>query len=45
MVEILFKLFVWNSNGELGRTITILSPSWNSRIVAILIVSEQQICV
>jgi hypothetical protein len=45
MVEILFGLFIWNSNGELRRTITILSPLWNSRITAILTISEQQICV
>jgi 2-C-methyl-D-erythritol 4-phosphate cytidylyltransferase len=45
MVEILFKLFIWNSNGELRRTTTISSLSRNSKIDVILIVSEQQICI
>jgi hypothetical protein len=43
MVEILFGLFVWNSNGELRKTTTISSPPWNSRITNILTISEQQI--
>jgi hypothetical protein len=45
MEGILFGLFVWNSNGELRRTTTISSPSWNSRITAIFTVLEQQICI
>jgi hypothetical protein len=45
IVEILFELFVENSNGELIRTTTILSPPWNSRITTILTVPEQLICV
>jgi hypothetical protein len=45
MVEILFGLFIWNSNGELRRTTTISSPPWNSRIAVILTISEQRICV
>jgi hypothetical protein len=45
MVEILFGLFIENSNGELRRTLAILSSPQNSRIAAILTVSEQQICV
>jgi hypothetical protein len=45
MIEILFGLFVGNSNGKLRRTAVILSSSQNSRITSILIVPEQQICV
>jgi hypothetical protein len=45
MVEILFGLFVWNSNGELRKTIVILSSPQNNIITVILIVSEQQIYV
>jgi hypothetical protein len=45
MVEILFGLFVENSNGELRRTTIILSLPQNSRITTILTVSEQQIYV
>jgi hypothetical protein len=43
MVEILFELFVENSNGELRKTVVILFSSQNSRIIIILAVSEQQI--
>jgi hypothetical protein len=42
MVEILFELFVGNSNGELRRTTTILSSPQNNRITTILTISEQQ---
>jgi hypothetical protein len=45
MVEILFGLFVGNSNGELIRTTTISSPPRNNRITVIPTVPEQQICV
>jgi hypothetical protein len=45
MVEILFGLLVWNSNGELRRTAAIPSPSRYSGIAAIFTVSKQQICV
>jgi hypothetical protein len=45
MVEILFGLFVGNSNGKLRRTGVISSLLHNSRIVVILTVSKQQICV
>jgi hypothetical protein len=45
MVEILFGLFVGNSNGELRRIAAIPSSPQNSRITAILTVPEQQICV
>jgi hypothetical protein len=45
MVEILFELFVENSNEELRRTTIILLSSQNNRILTILTVSEQQICV
>jgi hypothetical protein len=45
MVEILFGLFVGNSNEELRRTVIISSSPQNSRITVILIVLEQQICV
>jgi hypothetical protein len=40
MVEILFGLFVGNSNGELRKTTTISSSSHNSRITIILTVPE-----
>jgi hypothetical protein len=40
MVEILFGLFVGNSNGELRRTSVILSSPYNNRITAILTVPE-----
>jgi hypothetical protein len=40
MIEILFELFVWNSNGELRRITVISSLPWNSKIVTILTVSE-----
>jgi hypothetical protein len=39
MVEILFGLFVGNSNGELRRTTTILSSPQNNRITTILTIS------
>jgi hypothetical protein len=45
MIEILFGLFVENSNGELRRTIVILLSPHNSKIAVILTVSEQQIYV
>jgi hypothetical protein len=45
MVEILFRLFISNSNRELRRTAAISSPLRNSRKIVILTVSEQQICV
>jgi hypothetical protein len=45
MVEILFGLFVENSNGELRRTTTIPSSPQNNIITIILTISEQQICV
>jgi hypothetical protein len=45
MVKILFELFVGNSNGELRRTAVIPSSPQNSRIVAILTVPEQHICI
>jgi hypothetical protein len=45
MVEILFGLFVGNSNGELRRTTVISSSPQNSRIAVILTVPEQQIYV
>jgi hypothetical protein len=45
MVEILFGLFVGNSNGVLRRTTIIPSSPQNSKIAVILTVSEQQICV
>jgi hypothetical protein len=45
MIEILLGLFVENSNEELRRTTIISSSPQNSRITAILIVPEQQICV
>jgi hypothetical protein len=41
MIEMLFELFVYNSNEELRRITVISSPSQNSRIIAILTVSEQ----
>jgi hypothetical protein len=41
MVEILFGLFVENSNGELRRTIVISSSPQNNRIAIILTVPEQ----
>jgi hypothetical protein len=43
MVEILFGLFVENSNEELRRTSAILFSSQNSKITVILTISEQQI--
>jgi hypothetical protein len=43
MIGMLFGLFVWNSNGELRKTVVILSPI-RSRIAVILIVPKQQIC-
>jgi hypothetical protein len=43
MVEILFVLFVENSNGELRRTIAIPSSPHNSRIIAIR--SFRAICI
>jgi hypothetical protein len=45
IVEILFGLFVGNSNEELRRTTVISLSSHNSKIVAILTVPEQQICI
>jgi hypothetical protein len=45
MVEILFGLFVGNNNGDLRRATAIPSSPQNSKIAAILIVPEQQICV
>jgi hypothetical protein len=45
MVEIFFGLFVGNSNGELRRTATIPSSPQNSKIIVILTVPEQQICI
>jgi hypothetical protein len=45
MVEILFGLFVGNSNGELRRITVISSSPQNSRITVILTVPEQQIYV
>jgi hypothetical protein len=41
MVEILFELFVRNSNEKLRRTTVISFSSQNNRIIVILIVSEQ----
>jgi hypothetical protein len=41
IVEMLFGLYIWNSNGELRRTTTILSPTQNSRIIVILTVPKQ----
>jgi hypothetical protein len=41
MVEILFGLFVGNSNGELRRTAAIPSSSQNSKIAVILTIPEQ----
>jgi hypothetical protein len=41
MVEILFGLFVENSNGELRRTTAISSSPHDSRITDILTVPEQ----
>jgi hypothetical protein len=41
MVEILFELFVRNSNGKLRRTTVISFSSQNNRIIVILIISEQ----
>jgi hypothetical protein len=40
MIEILFGLFVENSNGELRRTTTISNSPHNSRIIVILTVPE-----
>jgi hypothetical protein len=40
MVEILFGLFVGNSNEELRRTTVIPSSSQNTRIIVILTVPE-----
>jgi hypothetical protein len=40
MVKILFGLFVGNSNGELKKTTVISFSPQNSKIIAILIVSE-----
>jgi hypothetical protein len=45
MVEILFELFVWNSNGELRKTAVIPSPFWNSKTITILTIPEQRIYV
>jgi hypothetical protein len=45
MVEILFGLFVGNSNEELRRTTVISSSPQNSRIVTISTVLVQQIYV
>jgi hypothetical protein len=45
IVEMLFGLFVWNSNGELRRTAVIPSPSRNSRTTTILTVPKQGIYV
>jgi hypothetical protein len=44
MVEILFELFIGNSNGELRRTVISSLPQ-NSEISAILTVPKQQIYV
>jgi hypothetical protein len=41
MVEILFGLFIENSNGELRRTTAISLSPHNSKIAAILTVSKQ----
>jgi hypothetical protein len=41
MVEILFRLFVENSNEELRKTTIILSSLHNNKIITILTVSEQ----
>jgi hypothetical protein len=45
MVEILFGLFIGNSNRELRRTVAISSSPQNRKITAILTVPEQQIYV
>jgi hypothetical protein len=45
MVEILFGLFVRNSNGELKKIITISSLPQNNRIITIFTVSKQHIYV
>jgi hypothetical protein len=45
MVEILFGLFVENSNEELRKTTIILFSPQNSRIADIFTVSEQRICI
>jgi hypothetical protein len=44
LIGMLFGLFVWNSNRELRRTTISFLPQ-NSRIVAILVVPGQRICV
>jgi hypothetical protein len=40
MIEMLFKLFIWNNNKELRKIIIISSPSQNSKIIDILMSSK-----